>query len=85
MNGRINTLDKKINQGLASSSALAGLFQPYSVGKFNFTAGFGGYNGQNAAAVGFGYRATESLAFKTGIASTGNNSTTYNAALNFEW
>ncbi|EMZ3832794.1 YadA-like family protein [Salmonella enterica] len=43
-----------MNRGLASSAALSGLFQPYSVGKFNITAGVGGFRDESAIAVGTG-------------------------------
>lgn len=36
-------LKTALKRGLATQSALNGLFQPYSVGKFNLTAAFGGY------------------------------------------
>ncbi|EDQ6557408.1 hypothetical protein S675_005786, partial [Salmonella enterica subsp. enterica] len=60
-------LTKKINRGLASSAALSGLFQPYSVGKFNITAGVGGFRDESAIAVGTGYRFNDNIAAKAGV------------------
>ncbi|MGN2498405.1 hypothetical protein [Serratia bockelmannii] len=40
---KVDHLDKRMNQGLASAAALSGLFQPYGVGKFNLSVGGGGY------------------------------------------
>ena len=60
---RIDSLDKNVanlrketRQGLAAQAALSGLFQPYSVGKFNVTAALGGFKSDTAVAVGAGYR-----------------------------
>lgn len=77
--------NKKINRGLASSAALTGLFQPYGVGKVNFTASMGGYGSSNAIAIGSGYRVTENAAIKAGLAYSGENSITYNVSFNLEW
>lgn len=83
----IDKVDKKINRGLASSAALSGLFQPYSVGKFNITTGIGGFRDESAIAVGTGYRFNDNVAAKAGVSSsTGDTSAImYNASVNFEW
>ncbi|EPL0286125.1 YadA-like family protein [Proteus mirabilis] len=83
----IRDVAKEMHRGLASQAALNGLFQPYGVGKFNFTAAVGGYNSETAIAVGSGYRVNESVALKAGIATnTGNfEGVTYNAGVNLEW
>ncbi|ECE3290565.1 hypothetical protein C3509_00005, partial [Salmonella enterica] len=84
---RFNQLSKKIDRGLASSAALSMLFQPYGVGKLNFTASVGGYGSETAIAVGSGYRLDENKAIKAGVSSSTSSSSklTYGAALNFEW
>ncbi|MDR0217550.1 MAG: YadA-like family protein [Enterobacteriaceae bacterium] len=84
---QINKLDKRVNKGLASAAALSGLFQPYNVGKFNLSAGVGGYRGESSIAVGTGYRFNENIAAKAGVSTSfGDSSATmYNAAVNFEW
>ncbi|AFP84908.1 YadA C-terminal domain-containing protein [secondary endosymbiont of Ctenarytaina eucalypti] len=89
---RINRLEQqvsktntKIDRGLAASAALAGLFQPYCVGKANVTAGLGGYRSSQALAVGSGYRMNENAAVKIGLAYSGGNDIMYNASFNLEW
>ncbi|WP_105907399.1 YadA-like family protein, partial [Escherichia coli] len=60
-NARLNSQQRQIRENheemkraAAQSAALAGLFQPYSVGKFNATAALGGYSDKQAIAVGVG-------------------------------
>lgn len=87
LNGRVDRLSDKMNRGLAAQSALSGLFQPYSVGHFNTSLSFGGYESDTALAIGAGYRLNEHVAFKAGLAANTENfkGTAYNAAMNFEW
>lgn len=84
---KIERLDKKMNRGLASTAALSGLFQPYGIGKFNLSAGVGGYRSESAVAVGSGYRFTENVAAKAGISTSVGDSASvmYNASVNLEW
>ncbi|MGP1947250.1 MAG: YadA-like family protein [Arsenophonus sp. NC-PG7-MAG3] len=91
-NSRINHLDDmylkqntKIERGLANSAAFTGLFQPYGIGKINFTVSIGGYGASQALAVGTGYRITENAAVKAGIAYSDGNNVMYNASFNLEW
>lgn len=83
----INSLRTEMRRGLASQSALNGLFQPYGVNKLNFTAAVGGYESDTAIAVGSGYRFNENIAAKVGVATnTGNfEGASYNAGINVEW
>ena len=91
---RIDSLDqnvanlrKETRQGLAAQAALSGLFQPYSVGKFNVTAALGGFKSDTAVAVGAGYRFNENFAAKAGLAvgTSSGGSASYNVGLNYEW
>ena len=91
---RIDSLDKNVanlrketRQGLAAQAALSGLFQPYSVGKFNVTAALGGFKSDTAVAVGAGYRFNENFAAKAGLAvgTSSGGSASYNVGLNYEW
>ncbi|WP_406850548.1 YadA-like family protein [Candidatus Arsenophonus nilaparvatae] len=82
---KLSETNTKIERGLATSAALTGLFQPYGVGKVNFTASIGGYGASQALAVGTGYRITENAAVKAGVAYSGGNHVMYNASFNFEW
>ncbi|EIY3154001.1 YadA-like family protein, partial [Escherichia coli] len=65
---QINENHEEMKRAAAQSAALAGLFQPYSVGKFNATAAVGGYSDRQAVAVGMGYRFNEQAAAKAGTA-----------------
>ena len=87
VNSRIDKLDDKMKKGFASQAALNGLFQPYSVGKFNITAAIGGYDSEQAMALGTGYRFNENFALKAGIASDLScfDHVTYNLGANFEF
>lgn len=70
MNGlqkQISNNRKEIRESAAQNAALAGLFQPYSVGKFNATAALGGYSDKQAVAVGIGYRFTDNVAGKMAV------------------
>ena len=91
---RIDSLDrdvanlrKETRQGLAAQAALSGLFQPYSVGKFNATAALGGFKSDTAVAVGAGYRFNENFAAKAGLAvsTSSGDSVSYNVGVNYEW
>ncbi|EPH5635418.1 YadA C-terminal domain-containing protein, partial [Escherichia coli] len=90
-NARLNSQQRQIRENheemkraAAQSAALAGLFQPYSVGKFNATAALGGYSDKQAMAVGVGYRFNEQTAAKAGIAAS-DGDVSYNVGVNFEF
>ncbi|EIY1872103.1 YadA-like family protein, partial [Escherichia coli] len=90
-NTRLNSHQRQINENheemkraAAQSAALAGLFQPYSVGKFNATAAVGGYSDKQAVAVGVGYRFNEQTAAKAGVAAS-DGDVSWNAGVNFEF
>ncbi len=87
VNQRIDDLDEEMKKGFASQAALAGLFQPYNVGKFNLSVALGGYESEQAMALGTGYRFNENFAMKAGIATDvgGFDHLTYNIGANFEW
>ncbi|EFB2190448.1 hypothetical protein FIF71_24580, partial [Escherichia coli] len=88
-NARLNSQQRQIRENheemkraAAQSAALSGLFQPYSVGKFNATAALGGYSDKQAVAVGVGYRFNEQTAAKAGIAAS-DGDVSYNVGVNF--
>ncbi|HCB9560534.1 TPA: YadA-like family protein [Escherichia coli] len=90
-NTRLNSHQRQINENheemkraAAQSAALAGLLQPYSVGKFNATAAVGGYSDKQAVAVGVGYRFNEQTAAKAGVAAS-DGDVSWNAGVNFEF
>ena len=86
LKSRVDDLSDETYKGLAAQAALSGLFQPYSVGKFNVTAALGGYKSEQAVAIGSGYRFNENVAVKAAVASdVGFDAVSYNVGVNFEW
>ena len=80
----ISRLDDRTQKGLAGAAALAALhpmdFNPDD--KMQFSAGFGHYRGQNAAAIGAFYRPDESVMFSIGGV-IGNGDNMINAGITF--
>ena len=87
INNRIDKMDKKLERGLASNAALAGLMQPYNIKKINVTVGMGGYRGTTAIAAGAGYRFSDSVAVRAGLATDTQDFSdlTYNMSASFEF
>ncbi|EGY52529.1 hypothetical protein HMPREF9371_1268 [Neisseria shayeganii 871] len=86
LSGEVRDLKQQTERGFAAQAALAGLFQPYGVGKFNLTAAVGGYRKQSAVAVGAGYRFNEQFATKAGVAfNTRGGAAVYHLGVNLEW
>lgn len=81
---QINENHEEMKRAAAQSAALAGLFQPYSVGKFNATAAVGGYSDRQAVAVGMGYRFNEQAAAKAGTAFS-DGDVSWNVGVNWEF
>lgn len=82
---RINQLGNRINKVGAGAAALAALhpldFDPDD--KWDFAAGYGNYNGENAAAVGAYYRPNEDTMFSVG-GSFGNGENMVNAGVSLK-
>ncbi len=72
VNNRINVVEKDMQRGLAMQAALSGLVQPCGscAGKFYFTAALGGYNSEQAVAIGSGYTFENKVTVKTGLATS---------------
>lgn len=81
---QINENHEEMKRAAAQSAALVGLFQPYSVGKFNATAAVGGYSDKQAVAVGMGYRFNEQAAAKAGTAFS-DGDVSWNVGVNWEF
>ncbi|ASQ15656.1 YadA-like family protein [Enterobacter cloacae] len=81
---QIKNNHKELRESAAQNAALAGLFQPYSVGRFNATAALGGYRDKQAVAVGVGYRFSDNLAGKVAVAA-GGSSVSWNTGVNLEF
>ena len=82
---RINQLGDRVNKVGAGAAALAALhpldFDPDD--KWDFAAGYGNYNGENAAAVGAYYRPNEDTMFSVG-GSFGNGENMVNAGVSLK-
>lgn len=87
LNIRVDALDKKLKKGFATESALSGPFRPYGIGRINTPFSVGGYENENAVAIGNRYRFNQKMAFKAGLATNTDNvkRAAYNAAINMEW
>lgn len=58
---------RAVNRGLASITAIANI-PMLDVGKrFSIGVGFGGYDGQNAAAIGISTRPTDNIALRASV------------------
>ena len=81
----INKLGNRINKVGAGAAALAALhpldFDPDA--KWDFAAGYGNYNGENAAAIGAYYRPNEDTMFSVG-GTFGNGENMVNAGVSFK-
>ena len=81
----ISKLDNRINKVGAGAAALAALhpldFDPDD--KWDFAAGYGNYNGENAAAIGAYYRPNEDTMFSVG-GSFGNGENMVNAGVSLK-
>ena len=83
-NRRLNNLDSRVNKVGAGAAALAALhpmdFDPDD--KLSFSAGYGNYAGENAAAIGAYYRPDEKVMFSVG-GTVGNGENMVNAGVSF--
>ena len=81
---RINQLGNRVNKVGAGAAALAALhpmdFDPDD--KLTFSAGYGNYGGENAAAIGAYYRPDEKVMFSVG-GTVGNGENMVNAGVSF--
>lgn len=81
---RINKLGSRVNKVGAGAAALAALhpmdFDPDD--KLTFSAGYGNYGGENAAAIGAYYRPDEKVMFSVG-GTVGNGENMVNAGVSF--
>ena len=83
-NNRINQLGSRVNKVGAGAAALAALhpmdFDPDD--KLTFSAGYGNYGGENAAAIGAYYRPDEKVMFSV-AGTVGNGENMVNAGVSF--
>ena len=85
LNRRVDNLDSRIDKVGAGAAALAALhpldFDPDA--KWDFAAGYGNYNGENAVAVGTFYRPNEDTMFSVG-GTFGNGENMINAGVSLK-
>ena len=85
LNHRVDNLDSRIDKVGAGAAALAALhpldFDPDA--KWDFAAGYGNYNGENAVAVGTFYRPNEDTMFSVG-GTFGNGENMINAGVSLK-
>ncbi len=86
LNGRVNSLDSKVNKVGAGAAALAALhpldFDPED--KWDFAVGYGNYRDANSVAVGAFYRPDEDTMFNFGT-NFGNGENMINAGVSFKF
>ena len=79
----INHLENKMEKGLAANNALAALKPLSSTYKTQLSAAMGGYENNQAFAIGGFHYVTEKVLLNTGVAYGGNNSMSYNVGVTF--
>lgn len=86
LNGRVNSLDSKVNKVGAGAAALAALhpldFDPED--KWDFAVGYGNYRDANSVAVGAFYRPDDDTMFSVGT-NFGNGENMINAGVSFKF
>ena len=86
LNGRVNSLDSKVNKVGAGAAALAALhpldFDPDD--KWDFAVGYGNYRDANSVAVGAFYRPDDDTMFSVGT-NFGNGENMINAGVSFKF
>ena len=79
----INHLENKMEKGLAANNALAALKPLSSTYQTQLSAAMGGYENNQAFAIGGFHYVTEKVLLNTGVAYGGNNSMSYNVGVTF--
>lgn len=82
---QIDDNHKKANAGSASAMAAAGVPQVTGNQTFTLGAAVGGYESENAIAVGASYRASESVTLKATVAADTQQGFGYNAGIAIGW
>lgn len=78
---------EKTNGAIAGVAAMGQIPQPYGVGNAMIGAGVGAYDGEQAIAVGLGYRYSESVTMRAAIAANSGNDMepVIAAGVGYEW
>ena len=83
MEHKINKLETKMEKGLAANNALAALVPLNNCYKTQISAAMGGYENNQAFAVGAFHYVNRKVLLNTGVAYGGNNSLSYNVGITF--
>jgi autotransporter adhesin len=91
-NKRFNDIDKRIGDnrkvasaGIAGAGAMANIPQVTRDGNFSVGAGIGGYDGEQAVAVGFSARVTNSVTTKVSVSTNTQSEVLWGAGVGVEW
>lgn len=82
---RINEVSKKANAGTSTALAAAGIPQVMESQKFSIGAATGGYEGEQAIAVGFSARVSTNVVIKASIATDSQQGFGYNVGAAIGW
>jgi len=85
MGKRIDKVQDRANAGVSAAFASAGIPQVTDGQRFAMGAGIGGYEGENALAVGFSTRITHAVVLKASVASDSQSGFGYNAGVSVGW
>lgn len=91
-NKRFADVDKRIGEnrkvasaGIAGAGAMANIPQVTQNGNFSVGAGIGGYDGEQAVAVGFSARVTNSVTTKVSVSTNTQSEVLWGAGVGVEW
>ena len=91
-NKRFSDIDKRIGDnrkvasaGIAGAGAMANIPQVTQNGNFSVGAGIGGYDGEQAVAVGFSARVTNSVTTKVSVSTNTQSEVLWGAGVGVEW
>ena len=76
---------KKAAAGIAGVAAMAGMPQVEQGKRFMLSAGVGGYDGEQAVAVGFSTRLTHNVVAKAGVSATTQSEVVWSAGAGVSW
>lgn len=91
-NKRFSDIDKRIGDnrkvasaGIAGAGAIANIPQVTQNGNVSIGAGIGGYDGEQAVAVGFSARVTDSVTTKVSVSTNTQSEVLWGAGVGVEW
>ena len=85
MKGEIKHVEKRANAGTATALAAAGIPQVTGEQRFSLGAALGGYESEQAVAVGFSSRVTSNVVIKASVATDSQHGVGYNVGTSIGW